>query len=118
MHELSIVLNIVDIVEQEALKAGAGSVSAIELDIGKLSTIEPVAFEFAWKHGIRESVLEGANLTINYIPGRGICRDCNTNFEMNALFDPCPDCGSFLSEITDGEQMSIKSIRIEESIKT
>ena len=118
MHELSIVLNIVDIVEQEAHKAGADSVSAIELDIGKLSTIEPAAFEFAWKHGIRESVLEDVNLTINYIPGRGTCRECNTNFKVEALFDPCPDCGSFLSDITEGQQMSIKSIQIEESIQT
>jgi hydrogenase nickel incorporation protein HypA/HybF len=118
MHELSIVLNIVDIVEQEAHKAGADSVSAIELDIGKLSTIEPAAFEFAWKHGIRESVLEGVHLTINYISGRGTCRECNTNFEMEALFNPCPDCGSFFPEITDGQQMSIKSMRIEDSIKT
>ncbi len=117
MHELSIVINIVDIVEQEAHKAGADSVSAIELDIGKLSTIEPAAFEFAWKHGIRKSVLEGVKLTINYIPGRGSCRECNTNYEMDEFFDPCPDCGSFFPEITDGQQMSIKSIRIEESIK-
>lgn len=118
MHELSIVLNIVDVVQQEAQKAGADSVSSIEIDIGKLSTIEPAAFEFAWKHGIRESVLEDANLIINYIPGRGNCRECNTNFEMSELFDPCPNCGSFLSEIIDGQQMSIKSIRIEESLKT
>lgn len=117
MHELSIVLNIVEIVEEEAFKAGAESVSAIELDIGKLSTIEPSAFEFAWKHGIRNSVLETSELTINYIPGRGKCSECNSLFEMNALYDSCPDCGCYFSEIIEGKEMSIKTIRIEESLK-
>lgn len=118
MHELSIVLNIVEIVEEEAFKANAESVSAIELDIGKLSTIEPAAFEFAWKHGIRNSVLETSELTINYIAGRGKCSECDTLFEMKALYDPCPECGCALSEIVEGKEMNIKSIRIEESLRT
>ena len=118
MHELSIVLNIVEIVEKEAIKAGAESVSAIVLDIGKLSTIEPAAFEFAWKHGIRNSVLETSELTINYVPGRGKCSECNTLFDMNALYDPCPKCGCYFSEIMEGLEMSIKTIRIEERLKT
>lgn len=118
MHELSIVLNIVKIVEKEAFKAGAESVSAIELDIGKLSTIEPAAFEFAWKHGIRDSVLETSQLKVNYISGKGKCSECDTLFEMNELYDPCPECGSFFSEIMEGKEMSIKSIRIEERLET
>lgn len=118
MHELSIVLNIVEIVEEEAFKAGAESVSAIELDIGKLSSIEPAAFEFAWKHGIRDSVLEMSQLTINYISGKGKCSECNTRFEVNELYDPCPVCGGFFSEILEGKEMNIKSIRIEESLET
>lgn len=118
MHELSIVLNIIEIVEEEAIKADAESVSAIELDIGKLSTIEPAAFEFAWEHGIRDSVLEKTELTINYIHGIGKCSECNSLFEMNALYDPCPNCGCTFSEIMEGKELSIKSIRIEERLKT
>jgi len=117
VHELSIVVNIVEIVEEEVLKAEAESVSAIELDIGKLSTIEPAAFEFAWKHGIRDSVLESAELKINYIQGIGRCSDCNTLFKMNALYDSCPECGCYFSEIVEGKEMNIKTIRIEEKLK-
>ncbi|MDZ7717430.1 MAG: hydrogenase maturation nickel metallochaperone HypA [Balneolaceae bacterium] len=118
MHELSIVLNIVEIVEKEVFKADAESVSAVELDIGKLSTIEPAAFEFAWKHGIRDSVLERAELKINYIQGMGRCSECNTLFEMNALYDSCPECGCYFSEIIEGKEMNIKTIRIEERLKS
>lgn len=118
MHELSIVLNIVEMVEKEAQKAGAQAISVVELDIGKLSTIEPAAFDFAWKHGIRDSVLEQSELKINYISGKGRCNECQHQFEIEAIYDPCPECGSYFSTITEGEELRIKSIRIEEKLKT
>lgn len=118
MHELSIVLNIVEIAEKEAQKAGAHTISLIELDIGKLSTIEPAAFEFAWKHGVRESLLEESEVMINYIDGTGRCSECEHEFKIEAHYDPCPECGSFFLEITEGEELRIKSMRIEEKQRT
>ena len=118
MHELSIVLNIVEMVEKEARNAGAQAISVIELDIGRLSTIEPAAFEFAWKHGTRNSLLEESELMINYINGKGKCSECQHQFEIEAHYDPCPECGSYFSEVTEGEELRIKSIRIEEKLKT
>jgi len=118
VHELSIVLNIIEISEQEARNAGAESISCIELDIGKLSTIEPAAFDFAWKQGVRGSMLEQAELITNYIPGKGRCSNCRTVFDLNALYDPCPECGEYLSEVVEGKELKIKSIRIEEKLVT
>ncbi len=118
MHELSIVLNIIDIAEKEAKKADAASISAIELSIGKLSTIEPVAFDFAWKHGVKNSMLEHARRITNYIDGKGRCNKCSTEFLMEALYQPCPQCGDYFSEIIEGKELQIKSLRIEEKIET
>jgi len=118
VHELSIILNIIEIAEQEAKNAGAASISCIELDIGSLSTIEPAAFDFAWKQGVRNSMLEQAKLVTNYIPGRGRCNYCQTVFELKALYDPCPQCGEFLAEVIEGKELKIKSIRIEEKQTT
>jgi hydrogenase nickel incorporation protein HypA/HybF len=118
VHELSIVLNIIEISEQEARTAGGESISSIELDIGKLSTIEPAAFDFAWKQGVRGSMLEQAKLITNYIPGKGRCSSCGTVFDLNALYDPCPECGEYLAEVVEGKELKIKSIRIEEKLVT
>ncbi len=117
MHELSIVLNIIDIAENEAQKTGAATISEIELAIGKLSTIEPAAFDFAWKQGVKNSMLEQAGRITNYIDGKGRCNLCETEFLMETLHQPCPECGEFFSEILEGKELQIKSLRIEEKIE-
>lgn len=113
MHELSIVLNIIDIAEKEAARAGSAVINRIELDIGELSTIERTAFDFAWKQGIRRSMLDKADCVINYIPGKGKCRECGAVFRMDELYEPCPDCGSYFADITEGKELKIKSIVVD-----
>ena len=60
MHELSIVMSIIDIAQKESSKANALIVDEIEIDIGDFSTIEMDAFEFAWQQAVKETVLENA----------------------------------------------------------
>ena len=47
MHELSIVMGIVDLATKQALANGAILIEEIELEIGCLSGIEMDSFEFA-----------------------------------------------------------------------
>ncbi|MEZ4830352.1 MAG: hydrogenase maturation nickel metallochaperone HypA [Bacteroidia bacterium] len=112
MHELSIISGIVDIATSEVCKAGAEAVDEIELDIGKLAGIELSALEFAWPEGVQGSVLEHARYKINHIPGRAICTICDTAFEMEEFFDPCPECGGFQREIIAGKEMIVKTLTI------
>ena len=112
MHELSIVLNIIDIVEKEAMKTKAVSVNGITLEIGQLSTIEPSAFDMAWQQAIKNTLLQNVELNVEYIPGKAVCMDCGEIFPVKELYDPCPKCGSFLSEITTGKELKIKSLTI------
>ena len=58
MHELSIVMSIVDIVNQQAEASNASIVEKIEMDIGCLTTVEMNAFEFAWQQAVRDTSLE------------------------------------------------------------
>jgi hydrogenase nickel incorporation protein HypA/HybF len=55
MHELSIVMSIVDIVNEQAATAHATVIEEIEMDIGCLSTVEMNAFEFAWQQAVRDT---------------------------------------------------------------
>lgn len=112
MHELSFVVRIIDIAEKEARKAGSKSISKIELDIGKLSTIEPLAFDMAWKCGIKYSMLEDAECVINYITGTAICMDCENKFELSEYGTPCPNCGCYHSQIIEGKDLLVKSISV------
>lgn len=60
MHELSIVMSIVDIAQSQAQQAHAQAIEEIELDIGNLAGVELDALEFAWPQGVKNTMLENA----------------------------------------------------------
>jgi hydrogenase nickel incorporation protein HypA/HybF len=113
MHELSIAMNIVEICSDEAEKAGAASISNVEVEIGSLSGIEAEALDFSWEVATKNSLLEGSSLSILQVTALAKCIDCNKEFEMPDSFAPCPGCGSFRNEILKGRELKIKAITVD-----
>lgn len=112
MHEFSLAMNIVNIAEKEVKKAKAEHVTKINLLIGDCAGVEMSSFEFAWPLATRQSVLEKAKMNIKKIRGKALCRDCNTNFDLEQLYDPCPVCGSFSKDIYQGKEFLVESITV------
>ncbi len=112
MHELSIVSGIVRIAEEHAQKMKASGVEKIELEIGELAGIELRALDFVWDIGVRSSVLEHSKKEIIEIPGKARCMDCNHIFHMKVLFDACPACNSYFSEILAGKELRVKVLTL------
>jgi len=112
MHELSIAMSIVDIAEQEVKKNDAAEVIEIELEIGKLSGIEPYALDFAWDQAILETVLEHAKRKTRYIEARAKCQDCGNEFEIDNFYDECPSCQSYMKELLSGKELRVKSLTV------
>lgn len=110
MHELSIVMSIIKIAEDEAIKNNASGIEEIELDIGELSGIEMTAFDFAWEQAIKSTLLEGSKRSINRIAGEGRCTDCNSVFLMQQQYEPCPACGQYLIKTEKGKELRVKSL--------
>jgi hydrogenase nickel incorporation protein HypA/HybF len=115
MHELSVVMNIISIAAQEAAKNNAAGIEEIEMDIGLLSGIEMAAFDFAWEQAVKGTLLEKAVKNINRIEGKGVCIDCNANFAIHQLYDPCPVCGQHFITIQKGKELRVKSLVIAET---
>lgn len=112
MHELSIVMGIVDIALQQADREQARSIDEIELDIGCLTTVEMLAFEAAWRQAVKATPLENTIRNINRIPGRARCLECGSEFPMNNLYDACPHCSSHFLEISQGKELRVRSLVI------
>ncbi|SDW27518.1 hydrogenase nickel incorporation protein HypA/HybF [Lutibacter oricola] len=112
MHELSIAMDIVRITENETTKANANKVTKIELEVGVLSGVEVDSLEFVWSSAVKDSILEKANLKILKISGKGKCKDCNTEFEMENIFDVCPKCSSNFKSILQGKELRVKTLEV------
>lgn len=110
MHELSIVMSIIDIATKQMENASAKEIEEIELEIGALSGIESNSFEFAWKQGVRNTPLQQAVRTIHKVEGLATCLDCMIDFSVSQLYDPCPICGGHFLHIKKGKELKVKSL--------
>jgi len=113
MHELSIVMSMVDIVEEELRKSESTTVLEIELEVGALSGVIKEAMDFALNEGARNTVIGKAKKKIISIPGKAKCNNCSHKFDIEDLFTPCPECSSSDSNILQGEELRIKSIVVD-----
>ncbi len=112
MHELSIVLSIVDIAEEQTRKAGARQVDRIDLEIGALSGVELDALDFAWDVGVKYTMLQHAERHIHTIPARARCMDCGHEFSILQLYEACPACGQYLNEVIQGKELRVRSLEV------
>lgn len=106
-------MSIVDIANEEAIKANVESFSQIELKIGTQSGIEMDAFNFAWPIGIKDSVLEKANLVVHTVTAISKCSECGYQFEIENLYDSCPKCNSIFTDIIQGKELKISALTYE-----
>jgi hydrogenase nickel incorporation protein HypA/HybF len=113
MHELSLCESILQIVEEEAQRQGFTRVKQLRLEIGRLSGVEIEAMRFGFEVVSRDSILQGAQLQIIELPGKGWCMACAEEVEVQQRFDACACCGGFQVQVTAGEEMRIKDLEVE-----
>ncbi|MEN8224229.1 MAG: hydrogenase maturation nickel metallochaperone HypA [Bacteroidota bacterium] len=114
MHELSIAMNIVEIVEEQLNGSEAVKVEELELDIGNSSGVIIEALRFALEEAIKSSILENADIIINEIPSKCKCISCAHEFVPEDIITPCPKCGHLYSDVISGKEMKIRRIRFSE----
>ncbi|MFD1294817.1 hydrogenase maturation nickel metallochaperone HypA [Lutibacter holmesii] len=112
MHELSIALGIVKIAEDEIVKVNAKKVIKIELVVGVLSGVELNSLNFVWSSAVKNTVLASAKKEVEVIVGKGRCKDCGVEFEMENIYDVCPKCGSNFKDILQGEELKVKTLEV------
>lgn len=112
MHEMSLTESVVEIALEETRKAGASRVRRIRLDIGVLSAVEPEAMRFCFAAASAGTAAEGAELTIDSVPGAGWCDDCATTVALDERYGPCPLCDGFRVRMTAGGEMKIRELEV------
>ncbi len=112
MHELSLTESVVEIALEEMLEAGASRVTRIVLEIGDLSAVEPEAMAFCFSAVSSGTAAEGAELAIERVAGAGWCMACEKTVPLEERFGPCPHCGGFEVQMTEGGEMRIRELEV------
>ena len=110
MHEISLLENILDILENHAKAQEFNQVKKISLKIGKLSCVEPDALRFGFDVVMKNTLAENAELEIIQTDGVGVCQRCGQTVRLETLHDPCSACGSPGVIVTQGNEMKIKDL--------
>ena len=110
MHELSIMGEVVRIVELTMQVNGLTKVQTVVLQVGELSEIVPHFLEYCYAAASYKTQLEGSSIEVEIIPGIGRCNTCGKVFNIIENDGECPKCSSSDFEITSGKEFLVKQI--------
>ena len=110
MHELGVLIQVIETVENFARKNGLTKIDTLVLQIGELSSIIPRYIEACYPAAIDGTLLQDTKLKIEILPGNGICRKCNQVFNLIENNNLCPKCGAEDWELLCGKEFMIKEI--------
>jgi len=114
MHEMSIALNILDIVEKELKKADGKKIERLNLVVGKLSGVVVESLQFALEASRNSSAIADAEIIIDEVAATMKCMNCDFEFKADDFYTICPKCNSFKHQIMTGKELFIKSLTIQQ----
>ncbi len=113
MHEVSIAMGLIKMLEDETKKAGASRVTKVNVRIGELSACVPDSLQFAFETATVGTVAEGAKLNIEEVPAKGRCSNCDIEFHVEDAIFLCPQCDQIVSEIISGRELELANFEAE-----
>ncbi len=111
MHELALAEQIVD-VALNASQGEPGQVTALGVRVGALSGVNVETLRFCLRAACDDRGLTGAELRLEPAPARVRC-ECGAQYEVEDVFEGCPDCGGFVREIVAGMDVSLEYVEVE-----
>ena len=121
MHELSIVMSVVEQVTEtlmarpELLSDGA-RVKEVRLRVGALAAVVEDSLQFCYGIASEGTALAGSALVIRLLPVVMHCARCDADVELETVQSfRCPRCGEPMGDLRQGRELEIESIEIEDA---
>ena len=115
MHELSIALSILDIVETACRNHDCSRVELVRVRIGKAAGVMSDSLSFSFAAAKEGTLAEGASLEIEEVPVGGYCRDCVSEFTVEEKFVfACPKCGGVEFAMRSGHELEVVDLEVDE----
>jgi len=112
MHEASIMQCVFDLAFAQLPDDSAARIDRLRLRVGALAGVAPEALVFAFEAMKPQTPAAHAELEIEHVPARLVCRSCHTEFEPECFPGPCPRCRDWDAEIRQGQELDLVSVGI------
>jgi hydrogenase nickel incorporation protein HypA/HybF len=113
MHEASIAIDLLQLVQEQAELHKAKTVTRVVVRLGMLSSVIPESLYFAWKGARENTIAEFSFLEIHTVPATAICPTHGTvtlNLQRGIR---CPICDAPTPQIITGEELELDSLELE-----
>lgn len=112
MHEASIAIELVQLVQEQALINNATRVLKVGIRVGELSSVIPEALAFAWNDSTLGTICENSKLEIERVKAIAICP---THGEVTLELQKglrCPVCNTPTPNIVQGEELELDTLEL------
>jgi hydrogenase nickel incorporation protein HypA/HybF len=110
VHELSIATAVL---ETSLRHAGGQRVSSVSVRTGAMRQVVPRSLCFYFEIVARDTLCEGAELTLTEVATELRCRDCGEVWSPEIPAFRCPGCAGAEVEITAGGELEVDYIEVE-----
>ena len=125
MHEVSVVISLVDAVIAELERYNVVKVNSVTVVIGDLTNLGEEQMSFAYEIVTRGTILEGSQFIVEHEPIELVCDSCGYEGPATVITDPdfdthsipvlsCPECGGHV-KVVRGMSCTVKCMDIEEA---
>lgn len=109
MHELALMENVLNIVQESARERGIRHVHRVKLVVGEFSMAVPESLHFAFSVFSEEELFAGATLELEMQPLTCQCSHCGQDYAPPDHYDlRCPHCASQAIEIRSGRELRLE----------
>ncbi len=113
MHELGIVMQVIDQVEQAAKENEVDKVLKLRMEVGEVSSVVPELFTDCFQWAKKKTVhLQETELELVILEAISYCQDCKQTYKTTAYARQCPHCGSGNTYLVTGNEINIKDIEV------
>jgi hydrogenase nickel incorporation protein HypA/HybF len=113
MHELSIVLSIIDEIGEQSEARDLHDIEVVHLKVGVFSGVDSNALLFAWELACEGTPLERSRLDIEIVPLVIHCAVCRQDCTPPSLYQLCcPECETPSETIVTGRELEVVSLEV------
>lgn len=113
MHELSIVMSLVELCEKHAKESEASMIHKVFIKIGTQSGVEPELLRSSFETFKEGTICEKAEFVMEVQDIVVKCRQCGEEYDPKVTDYVCPRCGGTDVEIIAGQEMHLMSLEME-----
>ena len=113
MHELGIVVHVIDQIEKLAKEQNVTKVVELTLEVGEVSGVVKEYFVDAFNWAIKKTqYMQECKLNLVIIKGISYCEDCKKTYGTTEYGKECPYCHSQKTYLITGKDVAIKNIKV------